>query len=118
MDRFSKHWADSLNFLLGAALFLSPSLVGFNDVSPAAANAYAVGLIIAVMALSALFAYEPWEEWVSAVLGVWLIVAPWMLGFTAHGTAMLTHVLIGIGAVALAMFARNEHYWGHTPTER
>jgi len=76
LERLSAYWQDTLNFLLGAGLFFSPWLFGFGAEQPAAFNAYVVGAIIAVMALMALFAFQIWEEWVSGLLGAWLVISP------------------------------------------
>lgn len=116
MNRFSTCWEDTLNLLLGAVLFVSPSVLGFASEQSAASNAYVVGVIIAAMSFSALFAFQPWEERVSVALGAWLVISPWVLGFSGHATAMYTHVLIGIVAIVLALMASNEHYSGHSTT--
>jgi SPW repeat len=116
MDRFSTYWEDTLNLLLGVALFVSPSVLGFASEQTAASNAYVVGVIIAAMAIAALFAFQPWEEWVSAVLGAWLVISPWVLGFSGNAGALLTHLLIGIVAIILALLASTEHYSGHPTT--
>lgn len=116
MNRFKTYWEDTLNLLLGAVLFVSPSLLGFVSELTAATNAYIVGAILAAMAAAALFAYQAWEEWVSGALGIWLIVSPWVLGFSGHSTALFTHMIIGIGAVVLALMASAEHYSGHPTT--
>ena len=100
---------DTLNFLLGAGLFFSPWLFGFGAEQPAALNAYVVGAIIAVMALMALFAFQAWEEWVSGLLGAWLLISPWVLGFSGSSTALLTHVVVGTAAIVLAIWSANEH---------
>lgn len=44
-----------------------------------------------------------WQDPVNAVLGAWLIVSPWVLGFQGHALAMWSAVATGIvlGAVAL-----------------
>lgn len=44
-----------------------------------------------------------WQDPVNAILGVWLIVSPWVLGFQGHRLAMWAAVATGIllGAVAL-----------------
>ena len=67
-DRIFAFWQDSLSFILGAVLFLSPWLFGFEAHTTAAWNAHIVGAIIAGMALMALFAFQSWEEWVSGLL--------------------------------------------------
>ena len=109
LERLSAYCQDTLNFLLGAGLFISPWLLGFGAEQPAAVNAYVVGAIIAVMALMALFAFQAWEEWVSGLLGAWLVISPWVLGFSGSSTAMLTHVAVGVAAIMLAIWSTNEH---------
>lgn len=109
LERLSAYWQDTLNFLLGAGLFISPWLLGFGAEQPAAFNAYVVGAIIAVMALMALFAFQAWEEWVSGLLGAWLVISPWVLGFSGSSTTTLTHVGVGIAAIVLAIWSTTEH---------
>lgn len=118
MNRFSTYWQDSVNLLLGAGLFFSPWLLGFASEQTAASDAHVVGAILVLMALAALFAYQVWEEWVSGVLGAWLVVAPWAFRFSEHATAMITHVLIGIAAIAFAIWSVSQHDSGHLTTGR
>lgn len=115
--RFSAQWQDVVNCLLGVGLFFSPWLFGFEAEQTAAWNAHVIGAIIAVMALAAIFAFQDWEEWVSVALGAWLVISPWVLGFSAISTAMLTHVLIGIAALILAIWSSAEH-GSHLPAGR
>jgi hypothetical protein len=112
-ERLFAYWQDSLTFLLGAVLFFSPWLFGFEAHAAAALNAHVVGAVLAVMALMALFAFQTWEEWVSGLLGAWLVISPWVLGFSGSNTALLTHVLVGIAAIVLAIWSANEHHAGH-----
>lgn len=109
MNRFQTFWQDTLNLVLGAALFVSPWILGFASDAAPSSNAFAVGAIIALMALAALFAFQAWEEWVSAALGAWLVIAPWVLGFATHATAMYTHVVIGLATLVLALWSMSEH---------
>jgi hypothetical protein len=46
-----------------------------------------------------------WQDPVSALLGVWLIVAPWLLGFQSDSTVMSNHVVVGIALTAVALGA-------------
>lgn len=113
LERLSTYWQDDLNFLLGAGLFFSPWVFGFGAEQPAAFNAHAVGAIIAAVALIELFAFQTWEEWVSGVLGAWLLISPWALGFSESSTAVLTSVVAGIAAIVLAIWSTNEHGASH-----
>lgn len=46
-----------------------------------------------------------WEEWVNVVLGVWLILSPWILGFSGMTGAMWNAVIVGllVGVLALSV---------------
>lgn len=110
--RFTGYWQDVLNFLLGVALFFSPWVLGFQSEQTPAWNAYVFGAIIAVVALAAMFAFHDWEEWISAALGAWVIIAPWVLGFSHNASALTAHVLIGIATVVLALWSSAEHGTG------
>jgi hypothetical protein len=115
-QNITSDWQDSLNVLLGLGLFLSPWTLSYVTEGNAALNAHIVGAVIVLMALAALFAFRIWEEWISAVLGAWLIVAPWVLNFSGHSTATRTSVLIGIAAFVLAIWSATEHGSGHIST--
>lgn len=91
-----------VNALAAAFLFVSPWLLGFAGEQAASWNAWISGLVIAGLALAAVVDLKEWEEWVNLILGLWVAVAPWLLGFAAIATAMWTHVAIGVGVAILA----------------
>jgi hypothetical protein len=99
---------DIINLLLGAFLFLTPWLFEFTT-GAMAWNAWASGAIIALVSLAALTSFAVWEEWVNLVLGVWVLVSPWVLGFEAT-TAMRIDVVVGI---IVAVLAAIELWWLH-----
>jgi hypothetical protein len=113
MERTVDTWQDGVNFLLGLALFLSPFVLGFSTESAAAYNAHIIGALIAIFAIATILTFQAWEEWINAVLGLWLVLAPWVLGFTGHEAAKLTHVLIGVATLVLAVWALRDHETGH-----
>jgi hypothetical protein len=86
---------DLYNLLLAAVLVTSPWLFALTN--PAGTvDLRATGAVIAAISLAAIIAYASWEVWANLLLGLWLIVSPWILGF-AHTRAM--HFSIGLGAV-------------------
>jgi hypothetical protein len=115
--RFSSSWQDIVNCLLGIGLFFSPWLFSYAGEQTPALNAHVVGAIIAVLALAALFAFQDWEEWISVALGAWLIASPWVLGFSHVNVALLSHVLIGLATIVLAIWSSAEH-GTHLPAGR
>ncbi len=91
---------DVANLILGAILFFSPWMFGF-DAGRASENAYIAEIVIAVLAIAALAAFAVWEEWLNLIVGLWTLVSPWVLGF--QGTsAMTVHVAIGAAVAILA----------------
>ena len=90
---------------LGLAIFLclSPWLFAHAN-GTAAIDLRVSGAAIALLSLAAMVAFASWEEWTNLLLGIWLIVSPWVLGF-AHTRAM--HFSIGVGA-AVAFLAAIE----------
>jgi hypothetical protein len=91
---------DVANLILGAFLLFSPWIFGF-DAGKITQNATLSGIVIAVLAIAALAAFAVWEEWLNLIVGLWTLVAPWVLGF--QGTkAMTVHVVVGVLVAILA----------------
>ena len=89
---------DLYNLILALLLFVSPLFLARAS-GTAVVDLRASGAAIALLSLVAMFAYASWQEWVNLLLGVWLIVSPWLLGF-AHTSAIIT-------ASALALRSRS-----------
>lgn len=91
-----------VNGLLGLALFVSPWLLGYADMSPAFANALLCGAVITILAFMAVQRAADWEEWINLVVGLWVAASPYVLAFPAGGAAMWTHVVVGLAVAILA----------------
>src|SRR5262245_19339965 len=105
MQNWLENWTnakfcDVANLILGAFLFFSPWIFGF-DAGTVSQNAYISGIVIAVLAIAALAAFAVWEEWLNLIVGLWALVSPWVLGFQGT-TAMTVHVIIGAAVAILA----------------
>jgi hypothetical protein len=46
-----------------------------------------------------------WQDPVNGVLGAWLVLSPWVLGFSGQTTPMSNTVIIGLALVATALGA-------------
>jgi hypothetical protein len=101
----SGHWQDWANLILAVWLFFSPWILGFampSGAGGARAASYAswdswiLGVVIFLIAATALFRLRPWEEWVNALLGIWLFIAPFLLGFTGVPGAAWSHWIVGV----------------------
>jgi len=115
-----KHWQDPVNAVLGVCLVLLPWVAGFSaDLTPTG-NAVIVGLALVGAALGAMLVPRAWEEWTEALLGLWLIVSPWALGFSTHVDARRSAVVAGIVVAVLALWTlstdKDYRAWLHDRT--
>jgi hypothetical protein len=104
---------DVYNCLLGLFLFASPWLFAFAS-EAARIDIWTTSAAIALVSLVALFWFSKWEELLNIILGTWLIVSPWVLGF-AHTRAM--HFSIGIGAVVVFLATIDLYLWYDRSTQ-
>ncbi len=113
--------ASGLDLLAGLWLIISPFVLGFGDIgqvtktiaSQATNNSMVVGFVIAAIAAIRLAnayrfgEYElptMWLSWLSALLGLWLIVSPFILGFTGMTTAFWNTIILGIIVAVLGVW--------------
>ena len=95
MKRWRRESAlDTYNLAAAGVLFVAPWLFRLTN-GTARLDFWLCALAIIAMSSAAIFTYANWEEWTNVVVGLWLIVSPWMLGF-AHFRAMHFSVAIGI----------------------
>src|SRR6266540_2596795 len=96
-------WEDWLAIGLGCLVVASPWLAGQGtDTQFAVLNAIVVGVAIACVAALELGALETWEEWLEGALGLWMIAAPWVFGYSHFGTLTAMQAVLGGVIVVLA----------------
>lgn len=109
-----QHWQDLVNLALGLWVIVSPWTITHimaGPQNPAGAtdaamwNHYIIGTAVAVLAGAALFAFAAWEEWTNVVLGICLLVSPWLLGFGTSAALMWNAVVIGTLVLGFAGWA-------------
>ncbi|MBR0851361.1 SPW repeat protein [Bradyrhizobium diazoefficiens] len=106
---------DVYNLFLASVLFISPWLFKLTN-SQGRIDLWITSAIIVVLSLAAIIAYRDWEEWVNVLMGVWLIVSPWLLGFP-HTRAMHFSIGFGVAIVLLALLDLFLHYEKRHPDE-
>ncbi|MFC0865538.1 MULTISPECIES: SPW repeat protein [Sphaerimonospora] len=117
---------DGLTLLSGLYLALSPWVVGFQN-RPIAVNNLVTGLAIAVLALcySSAFGRTHGISWIAPVLGLWTIIAPWVIrgGTNTAGTIannVVTGAILlalGLTTVRFSMIGRGRPAGFHAPPE-
>jgi SPW repeat len=97
-----KSWEDWAVFALGGALLLSPVFDGIALSPLAIANVVVVGFAVMAVAVSELMLAERWDARVTLALGVWMILAPYLLGYA--GKLGIWHGVIGALIALLAAY--------------
>ncbi|SMF27794.1 SPW repeat-containing protein [Tistlia consotensis] len=110
-----KHrWQEWVNLVLGLWVVVSPWAVAQAIASAEGVGAaamwddYLVGIAVALLAAAALVAFQPWEDWLNLALGCWLLVSPWVLGFSSSAALMWNAVVVGALIVVFAGWALAE----------
>ena len=94
-------WAQVINVIIGIWIMASPDILNFPDPT-AVDNNHIVGPLIVTFAFTAIWeATRTVGKW-NIPLGVWLIIAPWVLSFE-DTTAIVSEMVAGALVTALAM---------------
>ena len=110
----ANRWQDWANLILAIWLFISPWVLQFalggQPTAPGAAaggapaavngsipawNAWVLGVIIFLVAVSAVGRMAASQERINLILGIWLFIAPWVLGFVPLQNASWDHWIVG-----------------------
>jgi hypothetical protein len=104
LDRLRIHrpWEDWVGMGLGSLIVFSPWALGADDL-PIALNALVVGVLIYSVSALELRVAEIWEDGLNLTLGLWLLSAPWALGYGELGALAASHHALGTLVAALAM---------------
>jgi hypothetical protein len=92
-------WAQLITTVLGVWLTASPDLLGYTG--HAATNDHIVGPTIASFAFVAVWEVMRGLRWVNVVLGGWLLIAPWVLGY-GEWLPMVNSLTVGVAVMGLS----------------
>ncbi|MBR0719522.1 SPW repeat protein [Bradyrhizobium liaoningense] len=101
-------WEDWCGMLLGALIVASPWFPIQQELPLAGQqiivlNTIAVGLLVFGLAQLEYVALQRWEEVTTILVGLWLIVSPYVLGYSGEGFLRLYHTSLGVVVVLLGV---------------
>jgi hypothetical protein len=97
-----RHWQDWASWALGAWLILSPWILMYWPETPALRDAVISAFILLLVEVVTLSAFRIWEEWLNVVIGLWLVISPFVLSVSST-TAITNFVVVGALVVILAL---------------
>ena len=90
----ANRWQDWAILFVSIWFFFSPWILQFGHAVPtadvggaapsvhrAAWDAWIAGAVVFLVALSAIGRFEVWQERLNTLIGFWVFIAPWILGF-------------------------------------
>ena len=102
-------WEDWLGMLLGVLIVLSPwfPTQATHEMVDAersfiVLNTFTVGLLVFGLAQLEYVALQRWEEVAEIILGLWLIISPYIFGYADEGMLRVWHTSLGGLVVLLA----------------
>ena len=100
-----RRWQDWASFALALWLAVSPWLADYAAHDAATANAAVCGLALALVAHFGFSCDELSTEWLNLGGGLWLVAAPFMLGFGANYVAAVNSIAVGAFIALLSAWA-------------
>ena len=98
-------WQDWASFALGLWLAVSPWVLGYSHLEGATANAAFMGLALALGSHFEVSFDETSGEWFNMAAGLWLVLAPFLLGYSGHVEVTANSIVVGTAVAALASSA-------------
>jgi hypothetical protein len=100
------HFQNGVTLVAGIVLVVTPFVLAITppegtNLALLIANFVISGGAAIILGAAALFYFRKWEEWLDIALGVWLVVSPWILGFTYSQAAMWTAIVCGVVIAAM-----------------
>lgn len=99
-------WRNTLNALIGIWFIIAPAVLPFDNDNAMAWTSVIGGLILLILAGDAVLSEDArrraWLQYVTGLVGIWFIIAPWVLSFTTRSGDFLTSLILGIVALVLS----------------
>lgn len=112
--RSAVRWTSGTNIVAGVWLVAAPFILDYSNIAGAVWNDILVGVIVAILAWIRVGSplLNEGVGWTNLVLGAWLILAPFVIGYSANTAALWNDVIIGfVVAVLAAMSAVSSQHF-------
>lgn len=95
--------------LVGLWTIVSPYILGYSALSTPTWHAYILGIVLIILGIvTAVWEnvkYDRTLDWITAVVGLWLVVSPFVLAFSTETAAMWNNIIAGVVVIVLAVWA-------------
>lgn len=88
-------WQDWLILIGGIWLFISPWLFSYSHTNYSW-DAFIMGIVLIIFSIWALGNRRLWEEWITLIIGAWIVISPFVLGFAGVPDQLNFYIVGGI----------------------
>jgi len=101
-------WQNVIVALIGIWFIIAPSVLGFAADMAMTWTSVIGGVILLILGASAALSEaarrQSWIQVVNALVGIWFIIAPWVLNFTRQAPVFWTSLILGIVTLILSLW--------------
>jgi hypothetical protein len=101
-------WQNVVNALIGIWFIISPAVLPYSNDTAMAWTSVIGGVILLILAGSSAVndraRRQTWLQIVDGLVGIWFIIAPWVLNFTRQPGTFWTSLILGIVVVILSIW--------------
>ena len=103
--RTNVHWLSGANIIAGIWLIVAPFALAYTDTTSALWNDIIVGAVVLIFAAVrvGMPLHMQWLSWINALLGVWLFIAPFALGYSDISSPLWNDIVLGVIVAVLAV---------------
>lgn len=112
VQRLSHHIPDWGSFVVAVIMFISPWMFHYTSAMATLATCFSAALLV-VLSTLAIAEVDETEEPEYFILGAWLLISPWILGFWWDKSALAVHVVFGALLIIHAVWV----IWVARPSE-
>jgi len=97
-------WASGTNVVFGIWLVFAPYALHYGSDQRLLWHDSVLGLLIIALAAmrTSTLVRHPWPSWINLVLGAWLVIAPFVLGYVDVSPAFWNDLVVGASVAATA----------------
>jgi hypothetical protein len=97
---------NSINIIAGIYLIVAPFILGYGSLTRAVTNDVVVGILVVILgAISLVAMRSSAPRWLNAVLGAWLILSAFILGYSGTSQALWNDIIVGVVVLVLSIWS-------------
>jgi hypothetical protein len=101
-----KRWQDWCNVVFGVWMLASPGILGYGaEGGLATHSSWILGAAVVLFAGLAVHLHRPWEEAINVLLGICLLVSPWLVGYDGQPVPTANAVVVGALVSAFGLWS-------------